>query len=45
MIDEAYASQDTNHLIEDCVDNECYQIAAIIKKYAEDKMKESTKQK
>ena len=39
MIDESHHSQDTNHPIEDCVDNKCYQMAAIIKNYAEDKLK------
>jgi hypothetical protein len=41
MIDESYAQQDTNHLIEDCIDNECYQMAAIIKAYADSKAKQS----
>jgi|WetSurMetagenome_2_1015567.scaffolds.fasta_scaffold642025_2 hypothetical protein len=39
VIQEGYTWQDTEHLIEDCADNECYQMADIIKKYADEKAK------
>ncbi len=37
VLDEQYAYQDTNQLIEDCVANECYSGAAIIKDLTEKK--------
>lgn len=33
IVDESYAYQDTNHLIEDCVVNECYGVADTIQKW------------
>lgn len=39
VIDEGHYLQDTDHLIEDCVANECFQMAALIKRYVEGKQK------
>jgi len=33
VIDESFTYQDTDHLIQDCVANECYEGAAIIKNW------------
>ena len=41
IMDESSYWQDTDHLIEDCVTGECYDGAAIIKRYAD---KQSKKQ-
>ena len=35
VMDEDQSLQDTNHLIEDCVDNENYEVAQIIKDLAD----------
>jgi hypothetical protein len=40
VIDESFTYQDTNHLIEDCVANECYGTAAAIKTWEDGKAKQ-----
>jgi hypothetical protein len=39
VIDESISYQDTDMLIEDCVANQCYEGAALIKKWVKDKAK------
>jgi len=39
VIDESYAFQDTDHLIEDCIANGCYGVAATIKTWVEKQTK------